>query len=119
MTLARKAGILALAAAAAMAGAVGLAGAQDKKVVKVAYVGPLTGPNTAMGIGTRNSIELAIREANATNTLPFRIEPLPLRCGAGRFGGRFLLLRALIRQEPLLLGLLPLQVGLLALPLGL
>jgi branched-chain amino acid transport system substrate-binding protein len=74
MTLARKAGILTLAATAALAGAIGLAVAQDKKVVKVAYVGPLTGPNTAMGIGTRNSIELAIREANATNTLPFRIE---------------------------------------------
>ena len=73
MTLARKAGILTLATVV-LAGTIGLAHAQDKKVVKVAYVGPLTGPNTAMGIGTRNSIELAIREANATNALPFRIE---------------------------------------------
>src|SRR4029079_9397076 len=60
------------AAAALLFGAT--SGAQEKKTVKVAYVGPLTGPNTAMGIGTRNSIELAIREANASNTLPFRIE---------------------------------------------
>lgn len=62
-----------VAAAAALVCAT-TSGAQEKKTVKVAYVGPLTGPNTAMGIGTRNSIELAIREANATNALPFRIE---------------------------------------------
>ncbi len=47
--------------------------AQDR-VVKVAYVGPLTGPNTAMGIGTRNSMELAIREANAKKLLPYKVE---------------------------------------------
>lgn len=46
----------------------------QQRVVKVAYVGPLTGPNTAMGIGTRNSMDLAIREANAANVLPFKLE---------------------------------------------
>jgi branched-chain amino acid transport system substrate-binding protein len=46
----------------------------QQRVVKVAYVGPLTGPNTAMGIGTRNSMELAFREANAKNVLPFKVE---------------------------------------------
>jgi len=46
----------------------------QERVVKVAYVGPLTGPNTAMGIGTRNSMELAIREANTKKILPFKLE---------------------------------------------
>ncbi len=46
----------------------------QERVVKVAYVGPLTGPNTAMGIGTRNSMELAIREANGKKILPFKLE---------------------------------------------
>ncbi|WJR76629.1 branched-chain amino acid ABC transporter substrate-binding protein [Bradyrhizobium sp. NP1] len=55
-------------------GGAGMIGAQEKKTVKIAYVGPLTGPNTAMGIGTRNSLELAIREANASNALPFKLE---------------------------------------------
>lgn len=47
---------------------------QGSKVVKIAYVGPLTGPNTAVGIGTRNSIELAIRQANERKDLPFKVE---------------------------------------------
>lgn len=46
----------------------------QQRVVKVAYVGPLTGPNTAMGIGTRNSMELAFREANEKKLLPFKVE---------------------------------------------
>lgn len=72
MKTAMRSVVVIAAAAALVCGTT--SGAQEKKTVKVAYVGPLTGPNTAMGIGTRNSIELAIREANASNSLPFRIE---------------------------------------------
>lgn len=74
MKTATKVGMLAAIAATGLILGGAAIEAQDKKVVKVAYVGPLTGPNTAMGIGTRNSIELAIREANASGKLPFKIE---------------------------------------------
>ena len=47
---------------------------QEKKVVKIAYVGPLTGPNTAVGIGTRNSLQLALDQANAQKVFPFQLQ---------------------------------------------
>ena len=47
---------------------------QDKKTYKVAYIGPLTGPNTSAGMGTRNSLDLAIKQANARGALPFELE---------------------------------------------
>jgi branched-chain amino acid transport system substrate-binding protein len=68
-------GLLAVAATSVVVLGAGLVGVSaQQRVVKVAYVGPLTGPNTAMGIGTRNSMDLAIREANAKNALPFKVE---------------------------------------------
>ena len=50
------------------------ASAQTKDTHKVAYIGPLTGPNTSAGIGTRNSLDLAIRRANERGELPFKLE---------------------------------------------
>ena len=47
---------------------------QDKKTYKVAYIGPLTGPNTSAGMGTRNSLDLAIKQADARGALPFKLE---------------------------------------------
>ena len=47
---------------------------QDKKTYKIAYIGPLTGPNTSAGMGTRNSLDLAIKQANARGALPFKLE---------------------------------------------
>ncbi len=41
------------------------AGAGAKKVVKIAFIGPFTGGNAAMGLGGRNSFKLAIDEVNA------------------------------------------------------
>ena len=35
-----------------------------KETVKLAFIGPLTGGNAAMGLGGRNSFELAITEEN-------------------------------------------------------
>ena len=52
---------LALVALAALLSAPALA----KDTVKIAYVGPLTGGNSAMGLGGRNSAELAVKLRNA------------------------------------------------------
>jgi branched-chain amino acid transport system substrate-binding protein len=41
------------------------AGAEAKDTVKVGFIGPLTGGNSAIGIGGRNSAELAVRLRNA------------------------------------------------------
>ncbi|SMB91675.1 branched-chain amino acid transport system substrate-binding protein [Desulfonispora thiosulfatigenes DSM 11270] len=46
----------------------------DLKKVKIAYVGPITGPNAAIGLGMRNSAELAVKQANAKKDLPFELE---------------------------------------------
>ncbi len=54
------------------------AGGQKEKVVKIAFIGPLTGPNAAQGMGARNSFELAIRQANASGEFPYKIEMLAL-----------------------------------------
>lgn len=39
--------------------------AQAKQTVKVAFVGPLTGGVSSLGLGSRNSADLAVRERNA------------------------------------------------------
>ncbi|MCX7309053.1 MAG: branched-chain amino acid ABC transporter substrate-binding protein [Afipia sp.] len=64
--------------AAAMMAAIGVLSnvlvAQEKPTYKIGYVGPITGPNTSVGVGTMNSIDLAIRQANARGDLPFKLE---------------------------------------------
>src|SRR5512147_2375715 len=44
------------------------------KVVKIGFIGPLTGPNAAQGVGARNAFDLAVREANASGKLPYKLE---------------------------------------------
>lgn len=67
-----------LLAAGAIATAICLgafqASSQDKPTYKIGYVGPITGPNTSVGVGTMNSIDLAVRQANARGDLPFKLE---------------------------------------------
>jgi len=46
----------------------------EKKVVKIGFIGPLTGPNAAVGLGARNSADLAIRQANEKGTYPYKLE---------------------------------------------
>jgi len=46
----------------------------EKKLVKIGFIGPLTGPNAAVGLGARNGADLAIRQANARTDLPYRFE---------------------------------------------
>lgn len=49
-------------------------GEQDGEVVKVGFIGPLTGANAAQGVGARNSFELAISQANESGDFPYTIE---------------------------------------------
>ena len=54
-------------------------GAQEgQEVVKVAFIGPLTGPNAAQGAGARNSFLLAIDQLNESGELPFEVEVMVL-----------------------------------------
>jgi branched-chain amino acid transport system substrate-binding protein len=46
----------------------------EKKVVKIGFIGPLTGPNAAIGLGARNSADLAIRQANEKGMYPYKLE---------------------------------------------
>jgi branched-chain amino acid transport system substrate-binding protein len=51
---------------------------QEKKLIKIGFIGPLTGPNAAVGLGARNGADLAVRQANEKGNLPFKIEFLVL-----------------------------------------
>ena len=48
--------------------------AEAKKVVKIGFIDPLTGPTAAIGIGAKNSAELAIMQANASGEFPYEIK---------------------------------------------
>lgn len=48
------------------------------KTIKLAFLGPLTGPNAAQGNGAKNGFDLALREANKSGQFPFTIEMLTL-----------------------------------------
>ncbi len=53
----------------------GGASGQGTKVVKIGVIAPLSGDLTATGTGIRNSVELAIRQANEKNKVPgWRVE---------------------------------------------
>jgi branched-chain amino acid transport system substrate-binding protein len=45
-------------------------GAQSAKVVKIGVIAPLSGDLTATGTGIRNSVDLAINQANTANKVP-------------------------------------------------
>lgn len=42
----------------------------DSKVVKIGFIGPTTGGLSALGLGMRNSVQLAIDLANESNAIP-------------------------------------------------
>lgn len=48
------------------------------KVVKIGFIGPLTGPNAAQGTGARNAFDLAIKQANASGKYPYKFEIVAL-----------------------------------------
>ncbi len=51
---------------------------EAEEVVRVAFIGPLTGPNSAQGVGARNSFLMAIDEANESGDLPYTLEVMVL-----------------------------------------
>lgn len=61
--------VLALVMCVAASGA-----AADKPVVKLGFIGPITGPNAAFGLGARNSADLAVKQANARGDMPYHYE---------------------------------------------
>jgi branched-chain amino acid transport system substrate-binding protein len=50
----------------------------EKEVVKIAFLGPLTGQNAAMGTGGLNSVKLAVMEANANPDFKYAYEVVPI-----------------------------------------
>jgi branched-chain amino acid transport system substrate-binding protein len=48
------------------------------KTIKIAFIGPLTGPNAAQGNGAKNSFDLAIKQANQSGGFPYKIEAMLL-----------------------------------------
>ncbi len=54
------------------------AAAVDKQVVKIAFLGPLTGQNAAMGTGGLNSVTLAVQQANANPDYKYSYEIVPI-----------------------------------------
>ena len=46
----------------------------EKKLVKIGFIGPLTGPNASFGLGARNSADLAIKQTNEKGTYPYKLE---------------------------------------------
>jgi branched-chain amino acid transport system substrate-binding protein len=57
-----------------VAGLISGCGGSGGKAVKVGFVGPLTGGNAATGMGMKNSVDLAVKQANASGKLPYKIE---------------------------------------------
>jgi len=52
--------------------------AADKKTVKIGFIGPLTGPNAMQGTGARNAFQLAVKQANESGKLSFKLEVVDL-----------------------------------------
>jgi len=50
----------------------------EKEVVKISFLGPLTGQNAAMGTGGLNSVTLAVQEANANPDYKYTYEIVPI-----------------------------------------
>ena len=74
------AGMLALAACGSDEdeGEGGQEGEDSNKVAKIGFIAPLSGDLSALGLGMRNSVELAIRQANEDNKIEgWRLEFAP------------------------------------------
>lgn len=61
---------LALTACGSRSDDEGSGGSEDKKVAKIGVIAPLSGRLSALGLGIRNSVDLAIKQANAENKIP-------------------------------------------------
>jgi len=71
----KVAGVALVAASLAFAGCgartdAGSTGGSTGKVAKIGVIAPLSGDLSAMGLGIKNSVDLAIKQANASNAIP-------------------------------------------------
>jgi branched-chain amino acid transport system substrate-binding protein len=46
----------------------------EKKLSKIGFIGPITGPNASIGLGLRNCADLAVKQASERGDLPYRFE---------------------------------------------
>jgi branched-chain amino acid transport system substrate-binding protein len=46
----------------------------DKSIAKIGFIGPLTGPNAAFGLGARNGADLAVKQTNRRGDAPYHYE---------------------------------------------
>jgi branched-chain amino acid transport system substrate-binding protein len=70
----RTMGVLAVGLLVLACGAAVFATGTSEKVVKIAFIGPLTGPNAAVGIGAKNSFELKVNEVTAKGDFPYKVQ---------------------------------------------
>ena len=64
------AGTLALTGCGSRADTSSTGSAATKKVAKIGVIAPLSGDLSALGLGIKNSVDLAIKQANAANAIP-------------------------------------------------
>lgn len=51
---------------------------EDVEVVKIGFIGPITGPNAFQGVGARNAFLMAIEKANESGDFPYEIDTIVL-----------------------------------------
>jgi branched-chain amino acid transport system substrate-binding protein len=61
---------LAMSACGTRTETTGGGGSEETKVAKIGVIAPLSGDLSALGLGIRNSVDLAIRQANESNAIP-------------------------------------------------
>jgi branched-chain amino acid transport system substrate-binding protein len=54
------------------------AAAQEKPVIRLGFIGPLSGGNAQQGLGARNGFLLAVEQTNARADYPYTVEPVVL-----------------------------------------
>jgi branched-chain amino acid transport system substrate-binding protein len=62
--------ILAMVATGCSRESGGGGGGEAKKTAKIGVIAPLTGPLSALGLGIKNSVDLAVKQANTKGTVP-------------------------------------------------
>lgn len=75
LNMQRRSVLAGLMLAGALAGLPALA--QDKPLIKLGFIGPISGGNAAQGLGAKNGFLLAIEHANAGD-YPYTVEPVVL-----------------------------------------
>ena len=74
-SIGRRAVLTGLACSAALLASPAMA--QDKPLIKLGFIGPLSGGNAQQGLGARNGFLLAVEQANAGD-YPYKVEPVVL-----------------------------------------